>query len=281
MQKMSDPITIKAQKLIGEQENKDNPAPVSGNEYADRTLCTALDIGENMLKCGGEIHRVEDAISRIGKAYGAVHVEVFTIPSLIVAAVRMKDGTYSSQVRRIYSSSRNLGKLEALNQISREICGKGLTFDEVQARIRELKSRKIHRLPIYLGAILGAGGFTIFFGGSIFDAIGATIIGVLITFIDRMPNPNINQMAHYVISSFIVGVISMLMLRFGMISAADKTIIGAIMLLVPGLALDTALRDLLCGDIISGLFGLIQSLLLAVMIAVGLTVAIVMFGGTV
>ena len=63
----------------------------SGNVYADDLLRLALDVGEGMLKNGGEISRVEDTIERICRAYGAVHVEVFTIISVIHASVRMAD----------------------------------------------------------------------------------------------------------------------------------------------------------------------------------------------
>ena len=51
--------------------------------YAEYLLCLALDVGEGMLKNGGEISRVEDTIERICKAYGAAHVEVFSIISFI------------------------------------------------------------------------------------------------------------------------------------------------------------------------------------------------------
>jgi uncharacterized membrane protein YjjP (DUF1212 family) len=60
-------------------------------------LCLALDIGEGILKSGGEISRVEDTVSRICRAYGAIHVEVFAIPSVIIASIRMEDGEYSAQ----------------------------------------------------------------------------------------------------------------------------------------------------------------------------------------
>ena len=43
----------------------------------------ALDVGERMLLCGGEVSRVEDTISRILKSCGAQRVEVFTILSFI------------------------------------------------------------------------------------------------------------------------------------------------------------------------------------------------------
>ncbi|MBQ7381094.1 MAG: threonine/serine exporter family protein, partial [Clostridia bacterium] len=57
--------------------------------FADDLLRLALDVGEGMLKNGGEISRVEDTVERICRAYGAEHVEVFTIISVINASVRI------------------------------------------------------------------------------------------------------------------------------------------------------------------------------------------------
>ena len=82
------------------------------DDFTEYLLCLALDVGEGMLKNGAEVARVEDTIERICQAYGAVHVEVFTIISMINAAVRMPDGSYSSQLRRVKQTSTNLDKLE-------------------------------------------------------------------------------------------------------------------------------------------------------------------------
>lgn len=254
----------------------------SARSFADKTLCTALDVGENMLKCGAEVHRVEDSISRICKAYGAEHVEVFSIPSLIIAAVRFPDGTYSSQVRRILSNARNLGRLELFNGISRKLCATRPDFDEAQDLIKQAKEKKLYPKYIsYIGAALTSGAFAAFFGGGWRDAIVAAIVGVFLNFCDSHRLPYVNQLTHYTICSFLSGLVSMLFYHLGAVESADKVMIGVIMILVPGLSLDVALRDLLCGETVSGLMGFMQSLLSAAMLAVGFTVAIIICGGVV
>ena len=60
----------------------------NAESFADIVLCTALDIGEHLLKNGAEVSRVEDTIERICFAYGAAHVESFSITTLIVANAR-------------------------------------------------------------------------------------------------------------------------------------------------------------------------------------------------
>lgn len=65
---------------------------------ADQILCLSLDIGEGLLKNGDSVHHVEDAVKRICRAYGGKHIEVFVISSLVLASIRMSDGSSSSQI---------------------------------------------------------------------------------------------------------------------------------------------------------------------------------------
>lgn len=49
----------------------------------------------------------------------------------------------------------------------------------------------------------------------------------------------------------------------------NQTIIGAIMLLVPGLAITNAIRDTMSGDLLSGVIRASEAFLVAIAIAVG------------
>ena len=55
--------------------------------------------------------------------------------------------------------------------------------------------------------------------------------------------------------------------------------IGNIMLLIPGMALTNSIRDLLCGDIVAGLLRLVESLLIALAIAAGYSIPLILLGG--
>ena len=99
-------------------ENEHNPHRFEGESDADFLLRTALDVAALTLRSGGEIHRVEETIRRICSAFGADHTEVFAIHSQIIASVRMKDGAYSSQVRRIYENYIDTHQQSALYFIS-------------------------------------------------------------------------------------------------------------------------------------------------------------------
>ena len=78
-------------------------------EYkAEEILDVAIEIGVNLLQCGAEIRRVEDTITYICKAYGATTVDVFAIPSLILATIEVDGGTYTTKTKRNLAVSTDL-----------------------------------------------------------------------------------------------------------------------------------------------------------------------------
>ena len=254
--------------------------PQSERSYADVVLCTALDIGDGLLKCGAEIQRVEDTIQRIGFAYGACHIEVFAITGMITAAIRMPDGDYSSQVRRVYSSSNDFRSLEDLNALSRRICEHPIDLDEVQKEIAAIKKHKGEgRVLSIFGGTIAAAGFAVFFGGGVFDAIVAGLIGLVMLILGATLLRKRGIFSYTLINSFLAGSLALLTARFVPALMVDKVNIATIMLLIPGSSFCNSLRDLFSGDTFAGSARLVQSLLLALTIASGYSLAILLFGG--
>ena len=248
--------------------------------FTEYLLCLALDVGEGMLKNGGEISRVEDTIERICHAYGALHVEVFTIVSVINASIRMPDGSYSSQMRRVKSTGMNLNMLESLNALSRYVCKNTPELSEFEDMFREAKRTKAYpRLVRLLAYGVGAGSFALFFGGDVFDAIIAFLAGAAVFFVDGLSNRHLNGIAKVFISSFVISIIAGLACFFGIGSDGGMIIIGAIMLLVPGVTIGIAMRDIFCGDTLAGLIKLLQACLSALMIAFGYFLAVYVLSG--
>ena len=237
---------------------------------ASTVLAIAMDVGGEILKSGGEIHRVEDTITRICYAYGAIGVEVFAITTLIIAEVRMPDGGVASCSRRVRTTYNHLARLEHLNSLSRTICACPASYDKVRRRITDIgRYRPVPEWLCYVGGMLATGGFAVFFGGTWRDGVAAALIGLLLTLFVRLRPPRINAMARTVISSFLGGVLSVLCVSIGLGDHVDKIVIGTIMLEIPGLSFGNSLRDLFCGDTLSGTLRLIQALLQALMMAFG------------
>lgn len=243
--------------------------------YADIVLCTALDIGEHLLKNGAEVSRVEDTIERICFAYGAARVESFAITTLIVASVRMKNGEFSEQMRHVKTASMNLYRVEKLNNISRQICQGDLPIAEAREKIEKYKRIKPYPESIQiLGQVLVVLGFTLFFGGNWFDGIAAALIAAVVAVVSKIDLPFNKGNLQIMIRSFIAGALSELAVYIGFAQNLDCVLIGTIMMLIPGLALGTAVYDMFNGNLISGMMRALQCLLIAIFIAIGYAAAL-------
>lgn len=252
------------------EKNENTRAVDFSDSHANYLLCLALDVGEELLKSGAEIQRVENTIERICRAYGAVHVEVFAITSWIMASVRLADNSYSSQMRRVYSSSYRMSYLESMNAISRRICEEKPPLEEADAMIRHAKATQNNSFWLFLlGSGMTTAAFTLFFGGNVRDALVAMLLGFFVAIVDRIHPAYINQLAKLLIVSFVIGCLANFSVLIGFGVHVDAIIIGAIMVLIPGLAFGNAIRDLLCGDILAGILKTVQSCLSAVLIAFG------------
>lgn len=252
---------------------------VNSDSLVDNILRISLDIGAGLLRSGAEIHRVELAIEKICHAYGAAHVEVFTINSLILASIRMNDGSYSSQNRRITSISTNLRCMEQYNSLSRKICIETPDFEEVDAEIREIKKKDKYPLwLILIGYIFASGGFAVFFGGSLLDALAAGIIGLVMGVLAIPKNVYGNDATKTLALSFAGGMLTCLSVMLGIGENMDMIAIGTIMLVIPGLWLSNATRDLLYADTLAGTVKTVQAVITAIMIAIGYAISIFLLG---
>jgi uncharacterized membrane protein YjjP (DUF1212 family) len=214
---------------------------------------------------------VEDCIQRICRAYGAIDVDVFTITSSIVVSAEGKDGSRATQTRRITGSHTDLTRLHRLNDLSRRICSGNIGLDAAKAEYKGIVSAKGY--PLWLESLaygMIAGAFALFFGGGAADGVFGFLIGALLRAVTLLTEKaELGRIFDRFSCSFLVSLLSYILLFMGMIPTVDYVIIGNIMLLIPGIGLTNALRDLFVGDSITGLFRLIEALLMALAIAAG------------
>lgn len=255
----------------------ENLQTLNSAESANEILCAALDLGEHILRNGGEIHRVEDTIERVCNHFGAAHVEVFAIPTLIISSVRLKNGDFSHQIRRIKDTGNNLSLLEDLNSISRRLCAGEIKLSEVRPEILAAKGKKVYpKWVLGVSNMFAAGGFAVFFGGTLIDGLVAAVIGILMMAFSYLLPKYINKMISILVSATFGGLLAVFSSKLGLCENLDMVMIGTVMLLIPGVAISNAIRDMLGGEAISGALELLQALLLALMIAAGYAIALLL-----
>lgn len=253
-------------------------------EGSQKILKLAVSIGETLLQSGGEIYRVQETVGRILEAYGIEDYNVFVVSNGIFATVHEEREDRGSIVRHVPLGSVHLGKVAELNQLSREICEHKYTVEEAWKRLEHCRNLpSVENRKKLLAGGMGCAAFCYIFGGRGLECLIAFGLGVLLQFfLQVVEKRNVSKFIVNILGSALVTAISFGLTAAGMDFMQDKVVIGAIMQLVPGVALITSIRELFNGDYLSGSIHLADTLMTAACIAVGVGSAVrifQMFGG--
>ena len=263
-------LTLKAGPLAGRQVQPLEP------DY-DKLLALAAQAGFRLLESGAEIYRVEESIHRILLAYGAPSAEVFAIPNCIIVSLTAPGGQPLTQIRRMPPHSTDLDQLERYNDLCRRLCRDTPPPEQALSMLEEIH-RTRHIYPPWvqiLGSLLGGGMFTLFFGGMWMDALCGGLCGVAIWlclfFTGRL---GANVFFKTVAGGAVSALLALALDRLGLSRNVDLVIIGALMALVPGVAITNAMRDIMAGDMVAGISKGAEALLIGAAIALGTALAL-------
>ncbi len=234
-------------------------------------LDAATDLGYELSISGAETFRVEESISRVLRCYG-VESEVFAIPNYLIVSIITENGKPMTRMRRIGPHGNDLDSVEKFNAVSRAICNRKPDPSELQTWLEHARSHRLRysTLILFMGYFLGAAGYSMFFGGTIVDALCSGVCGMLIGALDRiMSDLKANQFFRTIAEAFVMALFAYSLGNLGIAPSPDAVIIGALMILVPGLLFTNAMRDIIYGDTNSGVNRIVQVFLIAVAIALG------------
>lgn len=247
-------------------------------------LSLAVEIADVMLRNGGEIYRIEDTVIHILQAHDIESFDVYVLSNGIFASANENKEDSCSMIRHVPLGEVNLAKVTYLNQLARDLCSHKCTIEEAWERVEKAK-----KLPKYANWIqvffcgLGSGCYAFLFGGGVLEFVFAFLIGLveqILLFV--FAKHKVSRFLKSVFASLFVSTASILFLHMGFPIHQDKVVIGAIMPLVPGITFTTSIRDFHNGDYLSGTIHLIDALLTAVCIAVGICLPLTLyryFGG--
>lgn len=241
---------------------------------------TAMLAGKMMLENGAETYRVEDTMHHILKTSHLEVVEILVVLTGITASISGKDVAPVTLIQGIEKRGTNLSVIEQVNQISRKFCGGEIDLPDAYDQLQKVESVPYPKILAFFVPLAVAVGFTISFGGSLYDTLATVVIGlVLSSVIAGAQIMGIDGLFLDIATSFSVGLMAVIMKRLlGDMINLDTVVIGSIMPLVPGVAITNAVRDTLQGDYISGCARILEAFLKAASIALGVGVAFAIFG---
>ena len=209
-----------------------------------------MDCGQAMLANGGEVFRAQDTMEIMARSFGIVDFHVYVLTNGIFASAQ--NGTVSA-VRHVPVVSTNLGHVEAINAISRRVADGELDLNSAQLEFERMK-RMPTLSPLYncAAGTMGAGCFAMLFGGGLPEMLVGALGGLLSSASSGTLTALIAQLVYPALQ-------------------VNFAIIGALMVLTPGVALTMGIRDIINSDYLSGTIRLVDALLVAGCLAVGVT----------
>jgi uncharacterized membrane protein YjjP (DUF1212 family) len=246
--------------------------PMNYNEL----ITVTTDVGCLLLANGAEIYRVEESMHRIFCAYGVKSSEIFAIPTCINVTVTTPDGKPVTLIKRIPARTTNLDRVERGNDLCRRICRSTPEVSEVRRELASIEHRPVYGFSFQVLAFaLVAFTFTLFYGGSFADGICSMVCGAAIKVICYYMNRvQSNSFFVNIIASCVAAAIALTAAQFNIMLSTDKIIIGALMNLVPGIAITSFMRDIIAGDLMAGIIRFTESMLVATAIAIGAGIAL-------
>ena len=246
----------------------------------DKLLNISVELGCRLMSSGAEIYRVEESVRRLLQAYGLDSPEVFAIPNCVIVSIATPEGHPITRMRRIAGHGTDIELLERCNDLCRRLCVQTPPLEEAQGLLNALPGRSYAPRQVLLGYGIAPAFFSPLFGGGVGDTLSALMGGLAVGFCLLYAGRFIgsNSFFRTAICSAVASLVSLLLVRLGLGRSVDTVTISVLMVLVPGVALTNAMREIMAGDIISGLSRAADSILTAAAIAIGTAVGLAIGG---
>lgn len=245
---------------------------------------TAMLAGEIMLCSGAETYRVEDTMYHILKTSNIESTQVIAMMTGLV--VTLNDPGFEQPVtmmRRVSERSTNVSNIVKVNDISRRYCEEKISLEEAYEELKRAKGKQYNRLLYNFATIGIAVGFAMMFGGSLHDIIAAAVVGAVLAGVMTIGKiAKLSSVLVHVLSGLGIAMLTVVIQRVLFADLSVNIVIASsIMPIVPGVAITNAIRDTIQGDYLSGCARILEAFLVAMAIAVGAGLGLLIVGGVI
>lgn len=254
----------------------------ASNDEAKLLFSVAMLAGEILLSSGAEIYRVEDTIERILGISGYEGTESFVTPTCILMTLRDPEAETITSLRRVTVRENNLSRVASTNTVARHLVDGEISLTDAAETLNIIKRSAgfpswVHLLTLLFLPVC----FYLFFRGTnpalmavcmvtgLWLAVARAFLFARIPvrfFRDLISAAGVAFLASAASSFFSPGT-----------EAVNLVIISSIMPLVPGVAITTAIRDVLHGDYQSGTARAAEAFIIATASAVGVGTGLFLF----
>lgn len=225
--------------------------------HSQRLLKVSVHAGHLMLANGAETSRAEETVERLLKSEGFKNIEIFITINTIIAGFDDEEGNSRTIIKRVSSKGYNLAKIAKINDISRAYVNKEITLDDVEQRLNDVETEKGYStLSKTLASAVACFCFSYMLGQDIIAAANAFFIGCIVSLtVSALSSKNLSPYLVNIAAGCVISLTALIFVQLGFnrFDAVDMTIIGSILPYLPGIAMTNAIRDVLCGNYLSGM----------------------------
>lgn len=240
----------------------------------EKLLDVGIRAGRMLLESGAEVYRVEETMIRICTGLACTdEVDSYVTSTGIMLSIGY-NGQVFSKISRIKNRNVNLHCVARINALSRNIQIQDYSLEEVEQQLNKIE--KEPKYSVWMTTLfggIGAAGFALFFDGGMLEIVISFVIGILIRLlVSLLSMMKMNDFINNVIASMLLAILSIFFKKVFLVIDVNVVVISGIMLLIPGLAFTNAIRDTIAGDYLSGVSRVMETLVCACAIALGVMV---------
>ncbi|HXE73058.1 MAG TPA: threonine/serine exporter family protein [Candidatus Nitrosotenuis sp.] len=244
----------------------------------EKAAALCLRIGCLMLESGAETARVEETLAHVGIALG-MPTESMVTPTGITVSVA--GDRVVTRIRRITGRAVDLDRVAVLNGISRRLGAGELDLEQAWREVDEAEQRPCQYGTAlrWLAAGAGSASFAALLGGGAAETGLAFGLGMGLKLLMSLLEPSFPGFL-----ALFFGSLASTAAAFSAAAALGRLhlealVLGAVTPLLPGLSLTNAVRDLMAGDLVSGVARSAEALLAATALACGVLAALTLSRG--
>ena len=269
--------------MIPSQADDNDPLnhkrPLAYHELRD-IIDLSLWAGQMLLHHGSTSQRVEESVHKIGTGLGCDWLDILVSPNVITITAS-SGAEFRTKLRRVSSLGVDLGKVTAVNDLSRLISNGELDRFQMRTELEhiDIMPRSYNRWLVVLMVGLACAAFSRLFGGDwiIFGiTFGASAVAMLLR--QELSHRYFNPLLVVVACAFVAGCLASTAGLFQLSDQPETALAAAVLLLVPGVPLINAAQDLIRGHLVTGIARGVTGLLISLAIALGLLLALSLTG---
>ncbi len=232
---------------------------------------SSLRLGRALHTSGYAADRLEEALARASDQLG-IEAQFFSTPTSIMASFGPQDDQRTFMIR-VEPGESNLGKLAGVDEVTRDVLNRLITPAEGSARIEQIEAAPERYGPVLRTLAFGAvsGGAARFLGGGWHEVVASAGIGLAIGGLALIARPNsaLNRVFE-LLAAFTASLLAAAIAIAGFPISVFLVTLSGVIVLIPGLTLTTAMRELSSRHLASGTARLMGALVLLLGIAFGI-----------